>query len=222
MNKSLQNKVNLGKALPLMEAFYTIQGEGYHKGSAAYFIRIGGCDVGCHWCDVKESWDAQKHPATLIEKIVEQAIKYSNIIVLTGGEPLMWNMEHLTLALKKKKMQIHIETSGAHSFSGNWDWFTLSPKKRKQPKLENYLKADELKVVIARPNDFVFAEEQAIKVSSTCKLYLQPEWSKESEIIENIIAYVKENPRWNISLQTHKYMDIPKYERLNHNVHGSK
>jgi organic radical activating enzyme len=130
MNKSLLAKVNLGKALPLMEAFYTIQGEGYHKGSAAYFIRIGGCDVGCHWCDVKESWDAQKHPATLIEKIVEQAIKYSNIIVITGGEPLMWNMEPLTLALKKKKMQIHIETSGAYEITGHWDWFCLSPKKK--------------------------------------------------------------------------------------------
>ena len=196
MNKSLLAKVNLGKALPLMEAFYTIQGEGYHKGSAAYFIRIGGCDVGCHWCDVKESWDAQKHPATLIEEIVKQAIKYSNIIVITGGEPLMWNMEPLTLALKKKKMQIHIETSGAYEITGHWDWFCLSPKKNKLPTLDAYSRADELKVIIYNNDDFRFAEQQAKKVKENCLLYLQPEWGKRDKVMPLIVEYVLQNPSW--------------------------
>ena len=209
MNKSLRAKVNQGKALPLMEAFYTIQGEGYHKGSAAYFIRIGGCDVGCHWCDVKESWDAQKHPATLIEEIVEQAIKYSNIIVITGGEPLMWNMEPLTLALKKKKMQIHIETSGAYEITGHWDWFCLSPKKNKLPTLEAYSLADELKVIIYNNDDFRFAEQQAKKVKENCLLYLQPEWGKREKVMPLIVEYVLQNPSWKGSLQTHKYLNIP-------------
>ena len=209
MNKSLLAKVNLGKALPLMEAFYTIQGEGYHKGSAAYFIRIGGCDVGCHWCDVKESWDAQKHPATLIEEIVKQAIKYSNIIVITGGEPLMWNMEPLTLALKKKKMQIHIETSGAYEITGHWDWFCLSPKKNKLPTLDAYSRADELKVIIYNNDDFRFAEQQAKKVKENCLLYLQPEWGKRNKVMPLIVEYVLQNPSWKVSLQTHKYLNIP-------------
>ena len=209
MNKSLLAKVNLGKALPLMEAFYTIQGEGYHKGSAAYFIRIGGCDVGCHWCDVKESWDAQKHPATLIEEIVEQAIKYSNIIVITGGEPLMWNMKPLTLALKKKKMQIHIETSGAYEITGHWDWFCLSPKKNKLPTTDAYSLADELKVIIYNNDDFRFAEEQAKKVKKNCLLYLQPEWGKRDQVMPLIVEYVLQNPSWKASLQTHKYLNIP-------------
>ena len=209
MNKSLLAKVNQGKALPLMEAFYTIQGEGYHKGSAAYFIRIGGCDVGCHWCDVKESWDAQKHPATLIEEIVEQATKYSNIIVITGGEPLMWNMEPLTLALKKKKMQIHIETSGAYEITGHWDWFCLSPKKNKLPTLDAYSLADELKVIIYNNDDFLFAERQAKKVKENCLLYLQPEWGKRDKVMPLIVEYVLQNPSWKGSLQTHKYLNIP-------------
>ena len=209
MNKSLLAKVNLGKALPLMEAFYTIQGEGYHKGSAAYFIRIGGCDVGCHWCDVKESWDAQKHPATLIGEIVEQAIKHSNIIVITGGEPLMWNMKPLTLALKKKKMQIHIETSGAYEITGHWDWFCLSPKKNKLPTTDAYSLADELKVIIYNNDDFRFAEEQAKKVKKNCLLYLQPEWGKRDKVMPLIVEYVLKNPSWKASLQTHKYLKIP-------------
>lgn len=209
MNKSLRAEVNLGKALPLMEAFYTIQGEGYHKGSAAYFIRIGGCDVGCHWCDVKESWDAQKHPATLIEEIVEQAIKFSNIIVITGGEPLMWNMEPLTIALRKNNMQIHIETSGAYEITGHWDWFCLSPKKNKLPTPDAYSLADELKVIIYNNNDFLFAEHQAKKVKKNCLLYLQPEWGKRDKVMPLIVDYVLQNPRWKASLQTHKYLNIP-------------
>ena len=209
-SNEIKSQVSAGLSLPVMEHFYTIQGEGVHSGVPCYFVRLAGCDVGCPWCDVKESWDQESHPIHSIEEIVSWICETkAPRVVITGGEPLMHKLDALCNLLHKKGLDCHIETSGAHSFSGNWDWFTLSPKKRKQPKLENYLKADELKVVIARPNDFVFAEEQAIKVSSTCKLYLQPEWSKESEIIENIIAYVKENPRWNISLQTHKYMDIP-------------
>ena len=209
MNKSLQNKVNLGRALPLMEAFYTIQGEGYHKGSAAYFIRIGGCDVGCHWCDVKESWDAQKHPATLIEDIVEQVIKYCTLTAITGGELLMCNMKALTLIVMNKKMQIHIETAGAYEITGHWDWFCLSTKKNKLPTLEAYSLADELKVIIYNNDDFRFAEQQAKKVKENCLLYLQPEWGKREKVMPLIVEYVLQNPSWKASLQTHKYLNIP-------------
>ena len=209
MKTNLKHEVNLGKALPLMEAFYTLQGEGYYKGSAAYFIRIGGCDVGCHWCDVKESWDAQKHPATLIGEIVEEAVKHSKTIVITGGEPLMWNMKPLTRALKLKKMQIHIETSGAYEITGDWDWFCLSPKKNKLPTLAASNRADELKVIIYNKDDFRFAEQQAEKVNKNCILYLQPEWSKRNKVMPLIVDYVLQNPRWKVSLQTHKYLNIP-------------
>ena len=209
MKTNLNREVNLGNALPLMEAFYTLQGEGYYKGSAAYFIRIGGCDVGCHWCDVKESWDAQKHSATLVEEIVEEAVKHSKTIVITGGEPLMWNMKPLTRALKLKKMQIHIETSGAYEITGNWDWFCLSPKKNKLPTLAASNRADELKVIIYNNDDFRFAEQQAEKVNKNCILYLQPEWSKRNKVMPLIVDYVLQNPRWKASLQTHKYLNIP-------------
>ena len=209
-SNEIKSQVGAGLSLPVMEHFYTIQGEGVHSGVPCYFVRLAGCDVGCPWCDVKESWDQESHPIHTVEEIVSWICETkAPRVVITGGEPLMHKLDALCDLLHIKGLDCHIETSGAHAYSGDWDWFTLSPKKRKHPKLENYLKADELKVVIARLNDFIFAEEQALKVSSTCKLYLQPEWSKESEIIENIIAYVKENPRWNISLQTHKYMDIP-------------
>ncbi|OUW34353.1 MAG: 7-carboxy-7-deazaguanine synthase QueE [Flavobacteriaceae bacterium TMED179] len=209
MGKTLQDKVNIGIALPVMEAFYTIQGEGYHKGSAAYFIRIGGCDVGCHWCDVKQSWDAQKHPVILIDDIVSQAIKYSNTIVITGGEPLMWNMIPLTKALKEKKIQIHIETSGAYKITGQWDWFCLSPKKNKLPTQAAFSYADELKVIIYNNDDLRFAEKQAEKVNRNCILYLQPEWSKRDKIMPLIVNYILQNPKWKVSLQTHKYLNIP-------------
>ena len=210
MNK-IQTKeaVARGEALPLMEAFYTLQGEGYHKGSAAYFIRIGGCDVGCHWCDVKESWDAERHPPTSIETIVSEAKKHSKTIVVTGGEPLMWNMDPLTQCLQKSGLEIHLETSGAYSLSGHWDWFCLSPKKMKLPTTEAYKKADELKMIIYNKTDFKFAEEQAEKVNDSCKLFLQPEWSKREKMIPLIVAYVLENPQWKASLQTHKYLNIP-------------
>jgi 7-carboxy-7-deazaguanine synthase len=201
--------VNQGKMLPLMEAFYTIQGEGYHTGKAAYFIRVGGCDVGCHWCDVKESWDADLHPPTLVETIVENAKKHSDTIVITGGEPLMWSMDYLTNLLQENNMKTHIETSGAYSFSGKWDWFCLSPKKTKLPLDEVYKEANELKMIIHNKSDFDFAEQQAAKVSQKCELFLQPEWSKKEKMTTEIVDYVMKNPKWKISLQTHKYLNIP-------------
>ena len=209
MNQLLQEQVNTGAALPLMEAFYTLQGEGYHKGSAAFFIRIGGCDVGCHWCDVKESWDSKNHPPTSIEAIVEQAVQHSKTIVITGGEPLMWNMEPLTSALLQKGMKIHIETSGAYEITGHWDWFCLSPKKNKPPTPAAYERADELKFIVYNKDDFRFAEEQASKVAQKCILYLQPEWSRREQVMPLMVDYVLKNPKWKISLQTHKYLNIP-------------
>ena len=198
-----------GYSLPLMEAFYTLQGEGYHKGGAAYFIRIGGCDVGCHWCDVKESWNAALHPPTQIDEIVKGAKQYSDTVVVTGGEPLMWPMEPLTNLLHSKEINIHIETSGAYPLSGNWDWFCLSPKKNKLHIKEAYERADELKMIIYNKDDIRFAEEQASKVGSGCKLFLQPEWSKRDVIMPLLVDYVLDNPKWKVSLQTHKYLNIP-------------
>ena len=209
MDKTVQEQVDAGLMLPLMEAFYTLQGEGYHKGSAAYFIRIGGCDVGCHWCDVKESWDAEKHPPTNIESIVTEAKKYSDTIVITGGEPLMWDMEPLTTALNEAGLNIHIETSGAYYITGHWDWFCLSPKKNKLPTKEAASRADELKVIIYNKDDFRFAEEQAQRVGKDCVLYLQPEWSKRDAMMPLMVDYVLANPQWKVSLQTHKYLNIP-------------
>ena len=198
-----------GEMLPLMEDFYTIQGEGFHKGTAAYFVRIGGCDVGCHWCDVKESWNADLHPPTKVEAIVEKAVRFSKTIVVTGGEPLTWNMDPLTSKLKEKGAKIHIETSGAYPLSGTWDWICLSPKKIKLPTEESYEKADELKMIIFNKHDFTFAEEQAAKVNKDCILYLQPEWSNREKMMPLIVDYVMKNPQWKVSLQTHKYLNIP-------------
>ncbi|MEK9852658.1 MAG: 7-carboxy-7-deazaguanine synthase QueE [Flavobacteriaceae bacterium] len=202
-------RIKKGTLLPLMEAFYTLQGEGYHKGSAAFFIRIGGCDVGCHWCDVKESWDANLHPPTPIEHIVTQAKQYSDTVVVTGGEPLMWNMDPLCKALHGLGMQVHIETSGAYALTGTWDWFCLSPKKNKRPLQAAYDYADELKVIIYNKDDFKFAEEQAAQVAPSCKLFLQPEWSRREKVMPLIVDYVLANPKWKASLQTHKYLNIP-------------
>lgn len=202
-------KVEKGLFLPLMEEFYTIQGEGYHSGRAAYFIRIGGCDVGCHWCDVKESWNPALHPATDIHRIADHAAQYSKTIVITGGEPLTWNMEPLTSLLKQKGLDIHIETSGAYAVTGHWDWFCLSPKKTKPPVAEAYEYAHELKVIIYNKHDFKWAEEHAARVGKHCKLFLQPEWSRREEMMNDISNYVMQNPKWQISLQTHKYIGIP-------------
>jgi organic radical activating enzyme len=207
--KEQEKLISEGKLLPLMEAFYTIQGEGFYKGSAAYFIRLGGCDVGCHWCDVKESWDAQKHPPTPTAEIVAMVKKHSKTVVVTGGEPLMWDMTPLTHKLKEAGIKVHIETSGAYPLTGNWDWICLSPKKNKEPLSAIYQKANELKVIVYNNNDFSFAEHQAQKVSSDCILYLQPEWSNREKMIPKIVDFVMKNPKWKVSLQTHKYMNIP-------------
>ncbi|AKA34375.1 7-carboxy-7-deazaguanine synthase QueE [Flagellimonas lutaonensis] len=201
--------VEKGLMLPLMEEFYTIQGEGYHKGTAAYFIRIGGCDVGCHWCDVKESWDAETHPPTNIGSIVANAAKYSDTIVVTGGEPLTWDMGPLTASLKNKGLKTHIETSGAYPLTGVWDWICLSPKKNKLPVGNIHQKAHELKVIVYNKHDFKFAEEQAAKVGKNCILYLQPEWSVREKVTPLIVDYVMQHPKWKVSLQTHKYLNIP-------------
>ncbi len=209
LDKETQKAVDKGEMLPLMEAFYTIQGEGFHKGTAAYFIRVGGCDVGCHWCDVKESWDAEKHPPTHIDDIVNQAVQYSKTIVITGGEPLMWNMFPLTEKLKKNGMKTHIETSGSHLLTGIWDWICLSPKKMKLPTPEIFKVANELKIIVYNKHDFLFAEEMASKVSKNCILYLQPEWSRREKVIPEIVDFVMNNPKWKVSLQTHKYLNIP-------------
>jgi len=209
MLEKTEKKIEKGEMLPLMEDFYTIQGEGFHTGKAAYFIRIGGCDVGCHWCDVKESWNAELHPPTLTDEIVSKAYRYSSTVVITGGEPLMWSMDYLTQKLRESGLKIHIETSGAYPLSGSYDWFCLSPKKTKLPTEEAYARADELKVIIYNKHDFKFAEEQAAKVSSECELFLQPEWSNREKMMPQIVDYVMEHPKWKVSLQTHKYLNIP-------------
>lgn len=209
LKKEIQIAVEKGEMLPLMEEFYTIQGEGYHTGTAAYFIRIGGCDVGCHWCDVKESWNAELHPPTATDVIVANAKKYAETVVVTGGEPLTWDMTTLTSKLKAEQLRVHIETSGAYPVTGSWDWFCLSPKKTKLPVDEAYQTAHELKVIIHNKHDFIFAEEQAAKVNDKAILFLQPEWSKKEEMTPLIVDYVMNNPKWRVSLQTHKYLNIP-------------
>jgi 7-carboxy-7-deazaguanine synthase len=209
LTKIAQDQVDQGTMLPLMEEFYTIQGEGFHTGTAAYFIRVGGCDVGCHWCDVKESWNADLHPPTDIDAMVATATAQANTVVITGGEPLMWNMAPLTLKLKEKGMKVHIETSGAYQLSGYWDWICLSPKKNKLPTQSVYERANELKVIIFNKHDFIFAEEQAAKTNPNAILFLQPEWSKRDEMTPLIVEYVMNNPTWRISLQTHKFLNIP-------------
>ncbi len=208
----INNKETLlekGELLPLMEEFYSIQGEGFHTGTASYFIRIGGCDVGCHWCDVKESWNEKIHPATKTDLIIDNVTKYAKTVIITGGEPLMWNMNYLTNKLKAHKINVHLETSGSYKLSGHWDWICLSPKKNKLPLKEIYPKANELKVIIYNKNDFKFAAEQAKLVNKKCSLYLQPEWSNKVKMTPLIIDFVLQNPQWKISLQTHKYLNIP-------------
>ena len=199
-----------GSLLPLMEEFYTIQGEGFHSGKAAYFIRLGGCDVGCHWCDVKESWNAELHPLTSVDTIVENASKYAaKTVVVTGGEPLLYDLDLLTSKLKAAGIKTFIETSGAYPLSGTWDWICLSPKKFKAPLAAIAPLAGELKVIVFNKSDFEWAEQHAQKVSANCKLYLQPEWSKAEQMTPEIIEYVKQHPQWEVSLQTHKFMNIP-------------
>lgn len=195
---------------PLMEQFYTIQGEGYHQGKAAYFIRLAGCDVGCVWCDVKESWDKDKHPLSSVEDIVFQVLSTpARIVVITGGEPFMYDLDPLIQALHGKELKVHIETSGAYPISGKPDWICVSPKKFKSPLPEVMPYADELKVVIFNKTDFAWAEKYETLVSPSCKLYLQPEWSKAEEMTPLIIDYIKRHPQWEFSLQMHKYIHVP-------------
>lgn len=193
-----------------MEIFYTIQGEGAWSGCAAHFIRLAGCDVGCVWCDVKESWDASAYPALSCDEIISKLEKNScKIVVITGGEPAIYNLNQLTIALKSAGYKVHIETSGAYPLTGQFDWVCFSPKKFKQPVSGFGLKADELKVIVFNKSDFEWAESFRLSLKPECKLYLQPEWDKSSKVNPLIIAFVKEHPEWNISLQTHKYLDIP-------------
>lgn len=193
-----------------MEDFYTIQGEGYYQGHAAYFIRLGGCDVGCVWCDVKESWDASQHPSVAITEMVHRATAAGGkIVVITGGEPVMHDLAPLTAALQQAGLRTHIETSGVYPLTGTWNWVCFSPKKFKNPHESVFQKADELKIVVYNKSDFAWAEELAKKVRPSCQLFLQPEWSKEKEMLPLIIEYVKANPQWQVSLQVHKYMNIP-------------
>ena len=198
------------QTLPVMEAFYTIQGEGYHQGKAAYFIRLGGCDVGCVWCDVKDSWDATRHPQVSLGEIVTTAATYpGRIAVVTGGEPLLHDCTSLTRKLHEAGFQTNIETSGSSPLSGDWDWICLSPKKFKRPLPQVMSLAHELKVVIFNKSDFEWAEQHAAEVSPNCKLYLQPEWERASIMTPLIIDYIKMNPRWELSLQIHKYINVP-------------
>ncbi|MCE2733680.1 MAG: 7-carboxy-7-deazaguanine synthase QueE [Flammeovirgaceae bacterium] len=207
----MNTKISISnKELPLMEDFYTIQGEGFYQGHAAYFIRLGGCDVGCVWCDVKESWDAEQHPLVHVEIVAARAAASgSKLAVVTGGEPVMFELSALTKALQEHGLKTNIETSGAYPLTGEWNWVCLSPKKFKAPVFSIYEKANELKVIIYNKSDFAWAEEHAARVKSTCQLFLQPEWSKEKEMLPLIIDYVKNNPKWQVSLQVHKYMNIP-------------
>ena len=196
--------------LPLMESFYTIQGEGAYTGHAAYFIRLGGCDVGCVWCDVKDSWDQSKHPLRTVSSMVEEAQSSgTKMVVITGGEPAMYNLSDLTARIRQAGMRTHIETSGAHPLTGSWDWICLSPKKFKAALPEIYDQANELKVIVFNRSDLDWALTESEKVNTNCKLFLQPEWSREKEMLPLIIEFVKRNPAWQISLQTHKYMNIP-------------
>ena len=199
-----------GKALPLVEDFYTVQGEGYHTGNAAYFVRIGGCDVGCSWCDTRFSWNPEIHPVTDSEEIVRRVLASgADSVVVTGGEPLMWNLNLLCSLFKRNRIMTFLETSGAYQLSGEWDWICLSPKKNMPPVPPVIEMAHELKVVVSDESDFLWAEEQSRQVKRECLLYLQPEWSVSETMIPEIVEYVKRNTKWMISLQAHKYMKIP-------------
>jgi organic radical activating enzyme len=201
---------NPGGWLPLMEAFYSIQGEGFHQGSPAYFIRLGGCDVGCVWCDVKESWPAEAHPQTAVSEIV-QGVRQSGAdkVIITGGEPLMYDLTELTLRLKTLPVSIHLETSGSYPLTGSWDWICLSPKKFKKALPAVYPAAHELKVVVYNFSDLAWAEEEARRVGVQTRLFLQPEWSRRGEMTPHIVEFVKIHPRWQISVQIHKYLNVP-------------
>lgn len=196
--------------LPVVESFYSIQGEGYHQGKAAYFIRLAGCDVGCHWCDVKESWDESSHPVLSVNQLIDDFINHNpRIVIVTGGEPTLHNLTYLCNRIRQKSIGLHLETSGTNTLTGQWDWICFSPKKFKKPLGEYYIRADELKVIVYNESDLEWAESHAARVNPECKLYLQPEWSRESKVKSMIIEYIKTNPKWGISLQIHKYLNVP-------------
>ncbi|MBP7679248.1 MAG: 7-carboxy-7-deazaguanine synthase QueE [Bacteroidales bacterium] len=199
-----------GKLLPLMEDFYSIQGEGFNTGKAAYFIRLGGCDMGCWWCDVKESWDASLHPLTSTDEIVDRVLQQpAKSVVVTGGEPVLYNLDYLCKKLKDNGIETFLETAGVRPLTGLWDWICLSPKKGSLPLPEYFREAAELKVIIHQESDFRWAELNAEKITGKCHLYLQPEWSKYNQILPSIVNYIKKHPQWKISLQSHKFMNIP-------------
>ena len=202
--------VNTKLELPIMEHFYTIQGEGFNSGRAAYFIRLAGCDVGCVWCDVKESWDSQLHPILSIDFLISEIKKTSvDFVVITGGEPALYDLTFFIKKLKKLKIEVAIETSGCYELKGIVDWYCFSPKKFKAPCEEAYQLASELKVIVSHPSDIAWAETHSKKVKPTCRLYLQPEWSKSNDLLPLIIEFIKNNNKWQISLQIHKFMHIP-------------
>ncbi|MGL4956734.1 MAG: 7-carboxy-7-deazaguanine synthase QueE [Bacteroidales bacterium] len=201
---------NGGRLLPLVEDFYSIQGEGFHTGKPAYFIRLGGCDVGCRWCDAKLTWNAQRYPPIATDEIVARASSFAaQAVVVTGGEPLNYNLNYLCAQLKQKGLQTFIETSGSQRLSGDWDWICLSPKQSQAPSEDFFLYANELKIIVENKKDLEWAEHCATKVSANCLLFLQAEWSKYSSITPIIVEYAKNNPKWNISLQAHKFMNVP-------------
>ncbi len=208
----LRDKIllNQGKVLPVLEEFYSIQGEGFHTGEPAYFIRIAGCDVGCQWCDEKQTWDIDLFPPVSVDAVVKNAAKCpAKSVVITGGEPLLYNLDFLCEKLKGNHIKTYLETSGSNKLTGEWDWICLSPKKNKPPFKEIYTKANELKVIIYEESDFEWAEKNAALVREDCILYLQPEWSRAKENMQTIVDYVLSQPKWKISLQSHKYMKIP-------------
>jgi len=206
----ISNGQSEGKSLPLVEEFFSIQGEGFHAGKAAWFIRLGGCDVGCNWCDTKFAWDPDLHPMISTDLIIKNAVSSgADSVVVTGGEPLMWNLDYLCSGLKENQISTFIETSGSRPLSGKWDWICLSPKRNIPPIEDICYRADELKIIIENPEDFLWAEEYRLRVSNTCRLFLQPEWSRFKSVIPTIVDFVRKNPEWRISIQIHKYMHIP-------------
>jgi organic radical activating enzyme len=210
LSSDQQHKLDQGEFLPVMEMFYSIQGEGYNTGKAAYFVRIGGCDVGCHWCDVKESWDASMHPLTSTEAILNNILQHkARSVVITGGEPLMYNLDLLCNLLKENQINVFLETSGTYPLSGSFDWICVSPKRQMTPRKDMLQLADELKVIVFNQTDLVWAEKNVNGIKSKCKLYLQPEWSRYEKTLPLIVEYILENPHWMISLQSHKFMNIP-------------
>lgn len=208
--KSILYPADYPKVLPIMEQFYTLQGEGKYAGHAAYFIRVAGCDVGCVWCDVKESWEVESSQWLTVNNIVQQALQHPcRLVVITGGEPAMYDLTELTALLKNNGFRVHIETSGAYTLTGELDWITVSPKKFKAPLPEVLAVAHELKVVVFHSSDFKWAEQNAVYTNEACKLYLQTEWNKKDQFNVLLIEYIKSNPEWSLSVQTHKYLDIP-------------